>query len=289
VKRRRPRQHYRSIKTKKGRKKILINKGIKRKRKNYGGLPRGWNPKSGRKPSFKEGLELSKFESYGVRGHEVPVKKALSKAALVASIHPDVSPIVTHSIDVIGANLPDKVTIPTGPKHSRKGINRALERDLKKRRNFSMGLIMPVGISGSGKSTKMKKIKGTIVSPDNIRLELTDKMGDQSRNKEVFELAHKRADKLLSKGKDVIFDATNVHPLSRKELYELAKKNKTTTDVYLFKTPVPLAASRIKKRAEAGGLDVPISVLKRQKRILGSQNIKEEPHNKIEIIDARKQ
>lgn len=63
MKRRRPRQHYRSIKTKKGRKKILINKGIKRK-KNYGSLFHGTSEQALAKMPLTGGLKPNKGKIY---------------------------------------------------------------------------------------------------------------------------------------------------------------------------------------------------------------------------------
>ena len=54
-------------------------------------------------------------------------------------------------------------------------------------------LIELIGVSGSGKSTwiknnKSKWNKTVVISPDEIRKELTGNISDQSKNKEVFEL-----------------------------------------------------------------------------------------------------
>ena len=52
-------------------------------------------------------------------------------------------------------------------------------------------LILPIGISGSGKSTwinSLDKDKYTIISPDMIRKELTGDVSDNSRNLEIFKI-----------------------------------------------------------------------------------------------------
>lgn len=78
-------------------------------------------------------------------------------------------------------------------------------------------LIILVGLSGSGKSTYAKQKKDTeldknwnIVSSDSIREELCGNCEDQSKNKEVFEIFHKRIKSLLSERQNVIADATNL-------------------------------------------------------------------------------
>lgn len=72
-------------------------------------------------------------------------------------------------------------------------------------------LILPIGISGSGKSYIYNKdYKDCVqVSPDLIREELTGDISNQTKNKEVFKLAFERVDEYLNNGKDVFFDATN--------------------------------------------------------------------------------
>lgn len=87
--------------------------------------------------------------------------------------------------------------------------------------------IIPIGISGSGKSRWIKSLEGqgfVVVSPDDIRRELTGSISDQSRNNDVFPLAFKRTIEALNSGKSVIFDATNVSSYHRKSMLETLKK-----------------------------------------------------------------
>jgi hypothetical protein len=75
-------------------------------------------------------------------------------------------------------------------------------------------LIAPVGASGSGKSFYGEKLRARIpieiVCPDDIRLELTGDVSDQSRNSEVFKIAYTRARKLIEHDEIVYFSATNL-------------------------------------------------------------------------------
>jgi predicted kinase len=88
--------------------------------------------------------------------------------------------------------------------------------------------IIPVGISSSGKSRWIKSLEGqgfVVISPDDIRRELTGNISDQSRNKEVFPLAFQRAVDTLNANKNVIFDATNVVSNLRKQMLDYMKQN----------------------------------------------------------------
>ena len=80
-------------------------------------------------------------------------------------------------------------------------------------------LILPIGISGSGKSTwisSLDKNKYTIISPDEIRKELTGDVSDNSRNIEIFKIVDDRILEALKKGDKVILDATNLNTTFRR-------------------------------------------------------------------------
>jgi predicted kinase len=95
--------------------------------------------------------------------------------------------------------------------------------------------IIPVGISGSGKSRWIRLMQDTtknlsidefvVVCPDEIRKELTGSISDQSRNKDVFPLAFERTVAALNAEKSVIFDATNVTSKTRKSMLDFLKEN----------------------------------------------------------------
>ena len=119
-------------------------------------------------------------------------------------------------------------------------------------------LILPVGISGSGKSSWIKSqtdVNAVVVSPDEIRRELTGNISDQTKNSEVFVIANKRAADALNAGKNVIFDATNIASRNRKGLIEYMK---THVDkgfdavAKVFDVSPDIAKARIKKSIESG-------------------------------------
>lgn len=89
-------------------------------------------------------------------------------------------------------------------------------------------VIMGIGIPGSGKTTILKKVANdygySYICPDDIRLELTGDINDQSKNKEVWEESYRRLEKNLKEGKTVVFDATFAKVSTREECINLAHK-----------------------------------------------------------------
>jgi len=72
-------------------------------------------------------------------------------------------------------------------------------------------LLITVGIPGSGKSTWIRSQKGfEVVSLDEIRKQLTGSITNQNKEKEVVDIGRNKIKQLLSAGKNVIYDATNV-------------------------------------------------------------------------------
>lgn len=119
-------------------------------------------------------------------------------------------------------------------------------------------LILPVGISGSGKSTWIKSqidSNTVVVSPDDIRRELTGSVSDQTKNALVFEIAHKRVADALNAGKNVIFDATNIKSRDRKSLMNYMKVHVDKPFegfAKVFSVDPEIAKQRVKKDIEAG-------------------------------------
>jgi predicted kinase len=113
-------------------------------------------------------------------------------------------------------------------------------------------VVLPIGISGSGKSTWIKSLPEgdyTIVSPDEIRKELTGSISDQSRNAEVFLQVDNRINEAISNGEQVILDATNLNTKLRRQFIDSLRKNFPEVDVYykLFPADPVISKQRIKK------------------------------------------
>lgn len=85
-----------------------------------------------------------------------------------------------------------------------------------------------VGLPASGKSNYAKELSektgAVICSSDALRKELYGDENEQGDSKEVFDLLHSRIKQHLSKGKNVIYDATNISSKRRRAfLNELTK------------------------------------------------------------------
>ncbi|MCS7316940.1 MAG: AAA family ATPase, partial [Candidatus Dojkabacteria bacterium] len=118
------------------------------------------------------------------------------------------------------------------------------------------GLVLPIGISGSGKSTWINSIPNkTVISLDEIRKELTGDISDQSKNREVVEIAKDRLVEALSKGGLVIFDATNVNTKLRNDLIrELESRLGRPIEIFykIFPANPELSKIRIRNDISSG-------------------------------------
>ena len=111
--------------------------------------------------------------------------------------------------------------------------------------------IMTVGISGAGKSEWIKSMKDFIViSPDNIRKELTGNVNDQSQNEKVWSIARYRTRKALQSGLNVILDATNVDAAQRQ--YFINRLPPVQLKAKIFNVDPEEAIRRINKAIERG-------------------------------------
>lgn len=114
-------------------------------------------------------------------------------------------------------------------------------------------LILPIGISGSGKSTwinSLPKNQFKIVSPDEIRKHVLGDISDQSNIENIFDMAYKQAAKEIKNGNTVIFDATNVDTEYRNILINKIKELSGVdfkTYYKLFPANPELSKKRIKK------------------------------------------
>ncbi len=112
--------------------------------------------------------------------------------------------------------------------------------------------LMPIGIPGSGKSRFIRSLNASfhIESSDNIRKKLTGNVSDISRDKEVFEIAHKNISASLREGKHAALDATNVDHKRRKEFLEGLPPHRRRFK--LIEADPKVAKERIKKDLEDG-------------------------------------
>ena len=152
-----------------------------------------------------------------------------------------------------------------------------------------MEIIVPIGISGSGKTRlyNMRYSDLTLVSPDLIRKELTGSISDQKKNKEVFEEVDRRVGDLVKKGESFFYDATNVNPEFRKKFVEQFRGTDVKVIYVVLPADMQVSYMRIKEdlKNNVDRSRVPFEVLIRQKGFF-NQSIKSnfEGENVQEII-----
>lgn len=117
---------------------------------------------------------------------------------------------------------------------------------------------MMVGIPASGKShlaNKLSSDDAVVLSSDDIRIELFDNVSNQKDNSIVFDVMNERANRLLSQGKDVIYDATNINRRRRRHLINhVIKADKKI--VYYMSTDLVDSIYRNKNRKRRVSEDV---------------------------------
>lgn len=115
-----------------------------------------------------------------------------------------------------------------------------------------MGLVVLVGVSGSGKSTfAAKHFKPTqVISSDYCRGLVSDDETDQSATAPAFDLLHHIVGVRLSRGLLTVVDATNVQYAARKSLIDLAKRHDVMVDAIVIDTPEEVAIARNEGRPD---------------------------------------
>lgn len=132
-----------------------------------------------------------------------------------------------------------------------------------------MEIIIPIGISGSGKSTlyNEKYSNYKIVCPDQIRLEITGNISDQSKNKEVFDIANDLVEQFIKQDIDFYYDATNVNTKYRKQFVKNVKSHSNVKVTYVVMIcDIDESYKRIRKDIVDNKVrsNVPLDVLHRQ-------------------------
>ena len=89
-----------------------------------------------------------------------------------------------------------------------------------------LSLVTLIGVSGSGKSSFARKhFQPTeVVSSDFCRGLVSDDENDQTASSDAFDLLHTIVRKRLARARLTVVDATNVEPLHRKQLVEIARQ-----------------------------------------------------------------
>ncbi|QXJ20639.1 polynucleotide kinase-phosphatase [Actinomadura graeca] len=130
-----------------------------------------------------------------------------------------------------------------------------------------MGLVVLVGVSGSGKSYFARKhfAPTQVVSSDFCRGVVSDDENDQSATGDAFDLLHYIVGKRLRRGLLTVVDATNVQSKARQSLLRLAKEHDVLSVAIVLDVPEHVAAERNAGRPDR---DLPGHVVPRQHREL---------------------
>lgn len=139
----------------------------------------------------------------------------------------------------------------------------------------AMGLVVLVGVSGSGKSTFARtNFKPTeVVSSDFCRGLVADDEHDQSATPDALDVLYYIVGTRLRRGLLTVVDATNVQQPARAALVKLAKSHDVLVDAIVIDTPESVAIERNKVQPDR---DIGVHVIQRQhrdlKRSLGRLN-----------------
>lgn len=116
----------------------------------------------------------------------------------------------------------------------------------------SMGLVVLVGVSGSGKSVFARThFKPTeVISSDFCRGLVADDENDQSATSDAFDVLHYIVGTRLRRGLLTVVDATNVQRAARASLIKLAKSHDVLVDAIVLDVPEALAVERNRQRPD---------------------------------------
>ncbi len=116
----------------------------------------------------------------------------------------------------------------------------------------SMGLVLLIGISGSGKSTFARAhFRPTqVISSDFCRGLVADDENDQASTADAFDVLNYIVGTRLRRGLLTVVDATSVQPAARASLVKLAKEHDVLTDAVVLDVPVPVATARTEARSD---------------------------------------
>ncbi|WP_374454245.1 polynucleotide kinase-phosphatase [Nocardioides sp.] len=131
----------------------------------------------------------------------------------------------------------------------------------------AMGLVVLVGVSGSGKSTFGRRhFKPTeVVSSDFCRGLVADDETDQSATPDAFDVLHYIVGTRLRRGLLTVVDATNVQRPARASLVKLAREHNVLVDAIVIDVPESVAHGR---NADRPDRDFGSHVVARQHRDL---------------------
>jgi len=154
----------------------------------------------------------------------------------------------------------------------------------------AMGLVVLVGVSGSGKSTFARNhFKPTeVVSSDFCRGLVADDENDQSATPDAFDVLHYIVGTRLRRGLLTVVDATNVQQQARASLVKLAKSHDVLVDAIVIDVPEAVAVERNRQRPDR---DFGDHVVSRQHRDLkrSLRRLNKEGFRRVHVLSGTDQ
>lgn len=149
----------------------------------------------------------------------------------------------------------------------------------------SMGLVLLVGISGSGKSTFGARhfAPSQVISSDYCRALVCDDANDQAATPDAFDVLHYVVGVRLRRGLLTVVDATNVQRAARASLVALAKAHDVLVDAIVLDVPEAVAVTRNQSRADR---DIAPRAVNRQYRDLkrSSKSMRKEGFRRVHVL-----
>lgn len=150
-------------------------------------------------------------------------------------------------------------------------------------RNSFPRVVVTFGVSGSGKSTWIKKHLPDykVVSLDDLRQQIAKSRSDQSCNSEVVRLAKEQLKSLLRTHSKIVWDATNIRKDFRQQVINLSRDYGALVTLAVFHCPEDIYVKRNQQRRHK----IPEDVLLRQ--IEQTEFPELDEGDRILIIDER--
>ena len=149
----------------------------------------------------------------------------------------------------------------------------------------SMGLVLLVGISGSGKSTFGARhfLPSQVISSDFCRALVSDDANDQAATPDAFDVLHYVVGVRLRRGLLTVVDATNVQRAARASLVALAKSHDVLVDAIVLDVPEAVAVARNQSRADR---DIAPRAVNRQHRDLkrSTASMRKEGFRRVHVL-----
>lgn len=150
-----------------------------------------------------------------------------------------------------------------------------------------VGLVLLIGVSGSGKSTFAAEhfLPTQVVSSDFCRGLVSDDESDQSATADAFDVLNYIVGTRLRRGLLTVVDATNVQPAARASLVHLAKSHHVLVDAIVLDVPAAVAVERNRQRADRTFGD---RVIHRQHRDLrrSLRRIRKEGFRRVHVLEG---